>query len=95
MGGDQGTYSMQTGSGTPSIIFDGKAYQTITEPFDGTTQSVLECYDLQTGQTFWERTNVPNPTYIEYGQGAPSVEGATASESITTSLLAISNNQLD
>jgi hypothetical protein len=94
LGGDQGTYSMQSGSGTPSIVFNGKAYQSITEPFDGTTQSVLECYDIQTGQTFWERTNVPTPTYIEYAQGAPSVEGATASESITTSLVAITNNML-
>ncbi len=94
LGGDQGTYSMQSGSGTPSVVFDGKAYQSITEPFDGVTQSVLECYDIRTGQTFWERTGVPTPPYIEYGQGAPSVEGATASESITTSLVAIANNQL-
>ena len=94
LGGDQGTYSMTTGGGSPNIIFQGKGYQSVTKPFDGTTQSVLKCYDIRTGQVIWERTGLPTLTYIEYGEGLPSVAGATASVGITPALVAIANNQL-
>ncbi len=54
-------------SGTdPNIIYDGRCYQTVTKVIDGQTQSVWQCYDLQTGQIYWEKTGVQVPTFITY-----------------------------
>jgi len=94
LGGDNGYVSRTSGGGSPSIIYQGMAYQTVTEPFDGVTQSVWQCYDLRTGEIIWERTGVANPTVIEYGEGLPSTPGATASVGITPALVAMSGNRL-
>jgi hypothetical protein len=51
-GGDQGYESMTSDGGSPNIVYQGKAYETITKPFDGVTQSVWTCYDIRTGQVF-------------------------------------------
>ena len=56
--------------------------------------SVWECYDLRTGQVYWELTDVTAPSFIEYGSGLPSVVGATESVGITPALVAISGNRL-
>ena len=94
LGGDQGYASMTTASGTPTIIYQGKAYQTVTKPFNGVTQSVLQCYDIRTGEIFWERTGVTTPSVIEYGEGLPSVPGANAAVGITPALVSMSDNRL-
>ena len=94
MGGNSGYESMTGGSGTPSVIYNGMAYQSVTKPFNGETQSVLECYDIRTGEIFWEVTGTPAPTVIEYGEGLPSVPGATAAVRNTVSLVAMSGNRL-
>lgn len=71
-GPGEGTYA-----GTPAIIFQGRGYQTITKPFDGVTQTVWQCYDIRTGEVYWERTGVSAPTAITYNKlGASSVPGA-------------------
>jgi len=94
VGGDQGYVSLTSGGGSPDIIYQGRAYQTVTKPFDGVTQSVWQCYDIRTGEIIWERTGVAAPSYIEYGEGLPAVPGATASVGITPALVAISGNRL-
>lgn len=94
LGGDQGYESMTTGSGAPNIIFQGKAYESINKPFAGSTQTVWTCYDIRTGEIIWERTNVATPNIIEYGEGLPSVPGATSAVGTTPALLAISGNRL-
>ncbi len=94
LGGDFGYDSMTTGSGSPSIIYQGMGYQTVTKPFNGVTQSVLQCYDIRTGEIFWERTDAPGPTAIEYSEGLPSVPGATSAVGTSATLIAMSSNRL-
>ncbi len=93
-GGRHGDLSFTSGGGTPSIIYQGRAYQSVTKPFDGVTQSVWQCYDLRTGEVFWERTGVTAPNAIEYAEaGAGAVLGADSSTT-SASLIAISGNRL-
>jgi hypothetical protein len=93
-GGQHEALSFTSGGGTPSIIYQARAYQSVTKPFNGVSQNVWQCYDLRTGAIFWEIAGVAAPSAIEYAQaGAAAVAGA---ESTTTSatLVAISGNRL-
>jgi hypothetical protein len=66
-----------SGASGPTIVFEGRCYQTITEPFNGITQTVWECYDIQTGKIYWDLTNVTRvPTMISYAEPAGPVPGA-------------------
>lgn len=69
-GGSQGINSMTNGGGTPSIIYQGRAYQSYSKPGSGATaQTYWQCYDIRTGELFWERplvTGESAPTAIEY-----------------------------
>jgi len=69
-GGSQGINSMTSGGGTPSIIYQGRAYQSYTKPGSGATaQTYWMCYDIRTGEVFWDRPLVAGesaPTAIEY-----------------------------
>lgn len=80
------------GSGLePSIIFQGRAYQAVTKG----QEQVLQCYDLRTGEIYWEQTDVPVPTTIEYSTGSQPVPGAIPKISTTgVSLIAISGSNL-
>ena len=93
-GGDNAYLSMTSGGGIPNIVYQGRAYQSVTKPFNGETQSVWTCYDIRTGEIFWERTGVSAPAYIEYSYGLPSVPGAEASTGTTASLYRIGGNKL-
>jgi hypothetical protein len=103
LGGDNGIVSLTSGGGNPNIIFQGRCYQTLTKAMptlvNGTVRtlptSVWECYDLRTGQVYWDLTDVTAPSYIEYSSGTESVVGAAAAAAgITPSLVAISGNRL-
>lgn len=93
-----------TGSGNePNIIFQGRCYQTATAvkptTINGTTRnlvvSVFKCYDLRTGQVYWEQTDTPTPTAIEYGTGSLSVPGVIPKFPTTsTSLVYIGGGRL-
>jgi hypothetical protein len=64
-------------SGNPNIVFEGRCYQAITKPFNGITQTVWECYDLRTGEIYWDLTNVTRiPTLISFAENTPPVPGA-------------------
>ena len=80
-GGYTYQYSLTGSSGTPAIIYDGNCYQSITKYFsNGTTGTVFQCYDLRTGQVYWERGDLAvTPTIIEYNPPAPAVGGAGGS----------------
>ncbi|MGB9959113.1 MAG: hypothetical protein ACPLKQ_01145 [Candidatus Bathyarchaeales archaeon] len=84
MGGYMGQISYGAGEGTyadvPSIIFEGRCYQSVTKPFNGVTQTVWQCYDLRTGEIYWERTSVSAPSVIEYTGGGAAVPGAVHSQ---------------
>jgi hypothetical protein len=55
-----GTYT-----GYPSIIYAGRCYCTTTRMINGVPTSVWECYDLRTGQIYWDQVNVTRvPTMI-------------------------------
>jgi outer membrane protein assembly factor BamB len=70
-GSGEGTYA-----GTPTIILQGRCYQSITKVVDGTPTSVWECYDLRTGEIYWDITGVSAPTVVTYNEAVPSVPGA-------------------
>ena len=73
------------GAGNPTIVFQGRCYQTVTKPMtqiiNGTTQSwptsVWECIDLRTGEVIWDLTGISQPPIaINYNFGNPNVPGA-------------------
>lgn len=74
-----------TYAGTPSIIFQGRAYQSINKPMTmmvngsvvSQTTSVWQCYDIRTGKVYWEQTGITQPpTVVTFNQVATSVPGA-------------------
>ena len=79
IGGIMGQRSIDDGGGNPTIIYAGRAYQTITKPVltlvNGTYRlwpsSVWECYDIRTGEVYWDIQGVSAPTEIEYEFGTP------------------------
>ncbi|HLN46494.1 MAG TPA: PQQ-binding-like beta-propeller repeat protein [Candidatus Sulfotelmatobacter sp.] len=77
IGSDQGFVSMTGGGGTPNIIYQGRAFQSYTKPGTGTTaQSYWMCYDIRTGELYWERplvTGESAPTVIEYSGTSASL----------------------
>jgi hypothetical protein len=92
IGGEAGQYSTSGGAGTPSVIYQGRCYQTVTKVM--TVQnltaapptlrlqptSVAECYDLRTGQIYYD---IPvadggiTPTKIAYYKGTGEASGVT------------------
>jgi hypothetical protein len=90
---------------TPSIILDGRGYQTVTKPkADGPSAQVYwQCYDIRTGEIQWERPLYPGeaePTLIEYapsaytlGLGVSGITGLTVKES-APSIMSISGGFL-
>ncbi len=105
MGGDQGVFSPTSSGSTPSIIYEGRCYQTLTksmmQTINGSTQSwptqVWESYDLRTGEVYWDITGVSSniPTAIEYDNtGLPAVEGGFSNSAVSTNLISIANNRL-
>ena len=94
--------SVTTGGGGPNIIYQGRCYQTyqgVLPNSPGTPCTWWQCYDLRTGQVYWNRplaisggTSSPAesaPSYIEYSTGAEAVPGAEAATGVTASLIAI------
>lgn len=74
-----------TYAGTPSIIFQGRAYQAINKPMTTTvngvtvtqTTSTWTCYDIRTGKVYWEQTGITQPpTVVTFNQVGSSVPGA-------------------
>jgi outer membrane protein assembly factor BamB len=57
----------------PSIIFAGRCYQTVPKVFDGVTQNVWQCYDLRTGEIYWEKINSSTFNVAQ----APTIVGYT------------------
>ena len=81
IGGSMGTQtiwaSAQVIYGHPTLIYSGRAYWTTTKVMDGNATSVWECYDIRTGQIYWDRYPVQYPpTMITYDPGLPEIVGA-------------------
>jgi len=63
IGGPTGIYGMTGSPGGPSVIFQGRCYQTYNKPGVG---SVAACYDLRTGQVYYEIPGGRTPTRVVY-----------------------------
>jgi hypothetical protein len=109
IGGQFGYSSIGPGegayAGTPTIIFQGRAYQTITKPMtitlNGVTvtqpTSVWQCYDIRTGQIYWEQTGITQPpTVVTFNAVASSVPGAeqTGQGTNTYSLVYVGSSRM-
>ncbi len=102
IGGETGNYALSGSGGTPSVIFMGRAYQTVTKSIDGLApQSFAECYDVQTGQIYYDILTIASggtgvtPTNINYYLPSLSaVPGEAADTSFQSELYTISGSKL-
>jgi outer membrane protein assembly factor BamB len=96
IGGTAYQYSLSSGGGTPSIIYAGRCYQTMTKVMNGVQTSVYECYNLRTGAVYWDLTGIsPAPTNIYYEKPATGiVAGEAADLGYSVYLVAISGGRL-
>ncbi|HLN46045.1 MAG TPA: hypothetical protein VK209_10100 [Candidatus Sulfotelmatobacter sp.] len=53
IGGPAGQYGTTSSPGTPSVIYAGRIYQTMTVPIDGVPTSAAVSYDLRTGEQYY------------------------------------------
>ena len=103
MGGDPSGY------GYPEIIWEGRAYHTVTKQGASPEGELWwQCYDIRTGELFWEMqapfimaevrgTLVPasvTPTQIEYTIGAIPSGGGFPTHVTESNLIYIGNGQL-
>ena len=103
MGGEQYQTSQSSSPGNPNIIYAGRCYQTVTKPVSVLTSgalrtqstSVWECYDLRTGQVYWDLTDITAPTNILYESPTSNmIPGSEASSGYTVYLVGISGGRL-
>jgi hypothetical protein len=97
------TYQPSSSADTPRIIYAGRCYGTLTKQMltliNGTYRMqpvpVWECYDLRTGQVYWDLTDVIAPTNILYEDfTGTGVIGSKATSGKVVYLVAISGGRL-
>ena len=59
----------------------------------GVSTSVWECYDLRTGEVYWEQTNVPAAQWVIYESGFGAQSGADPQYGRAMFLATISNGR--
>jgi hypothetical protein len=99
IGGTAGQYALGgMGVSVPSVIYNGRCYQTVTMPINGVPTSCAVCYDLRTGEQYYA---IPvsqggvTPSVISYTRAtAVAVEGATESNTYSVDLLAFTSSRL-
>ena len=105
IGGVSGQYSSVSAGVIPSIVFAGRCYASVSVPpepvyINGTWQypssvsavTKWRCFDLRTGEVYWERPVASGetlPTMITYEPGGAEVPGAEAQHTETPYLVAI------
>ena len=95
IGGEQYQYSLSASPGTPSIIFSGRCYQTVSRVINGQIKTCWECYDLRTGEVYWDIESTTAPSFISYEKStAEAVPGATASQGYSVYLVSIAGGRL-
>ena len=107
IGGSAGPYSLGGGAGTPSVIYNGRCYQTMTVPINGIPTSCAVCWDLQTGKQYYAiptTSSTPGalggitPNIISYtppgssGAAVAGEVGAEASGTYSVSLISIASD---
>jgi hypothetical protein len=98
IGGSAGIYSTGGFPSVPSVIYNGRGYQTMTMPVNGVPTSCAVCYDLRTGAQYYA---IPvsqggvTPSVISYTRAtAVAVEGATESNTYSVDLLSFTSSRL-
>ena len=99
IGGEAGQYSIQSQPGTPSVIYLGRCYQTLTVPYNGIPTSCAICYDLRTGEQYY---TIPvsqggiTPTALSYNAPATSnsQDLGTAAGGFTVDLISLTGGRL-
>jgi hypothetical protein len=99
IGGEAGQYSISAQVGTPSVIYLGRCYQTLTVPVNGVPTSCAVCYDLRTSQQYYAipvAQGGTTPTAISYIPPAQTNAQAlgVAASGYTVELITISNGRL-
>jgi hypothetical protein len=75
IGGTEGQKSLSSGGGNPLVVYAGRGYQTLTKVLNGSPTSVWECYDLRTGQVYWDQ---PVPLAVTQTTFGPTVSPPAA-----------------
>ncbi len=75
--------ALTSAGGSPNIVFQGRCYQSIAGVSTSGTgsQNFWQCYDLRTGQVYWQRpvySGETLPAVIEYDTGTSETPGAEA-----------------
>jgi PQQ-like domain len=95
IGGPAGQYGTTSSPGNPSVVYAGRCYQTVTKPSTG---SVAQCYDLRTGEIYYEIAGGITPTDVIYYNPVASSStiagGELASSSWSVELISISGSYL-
>ena len=98
IGGTAGAYSVSGNPGVPSVIYNGRCYQTMTVPVNGVPTSCAVSYDLRTGAQYYAIPTAQGgvtPQVISYTRAtAVAVAGATESNTYSVDLLSLSGNRL-
>jgi hypothetical protein len=100
IGGEAYQYPSSGNPGTPSVIYQGRCYQTMTIPINGLPTSCAVCYDLRTGKQYYAIPTASGgitPNHIAYWYpttaGATStVPGEAADLGLTVDLLVLSGS---
>jgi hypothetical protein len=82
--------------GNPSILFEGRAYQSLNKVLGGVSQTVWECFNIRTGEIYWDVANINQPpTVISYAENTPPVPGALGrTDRTTVSLVYIGSSRV-
>jgi len=94
IGGPAGQYGTTSNPGTPSLVYAGRCYQTMTILINSVPTSCAVCYDFRTGQQYYAIPTASGgvtPTQIAYLDPATT---AGASGSWSVELLSISGGRL-
>jgi hypothetical protein len=93
IGGPVGQYGQTSGVGTPSVIYAGRCYQTMTVPIDGVPTQCAACYDLRTGEMYYAIPTSEGgvtPDHISYLRATgEAVPGATETNTYSVTLMSI------
>ena len=90
IGGTAYFYGTASNPGDPSVIYAGRCYQTYTKPGVG---NVAACYDLRTGEIYYEIPTAQGgvtPSYVAYYPSSTSAASSTWS----AELISISSGRL-
>jgi hypothetical protein len=102
IGGMAGQYGVTSSPGNPTVVYAGRCYQTVTkittQLVNGTYRqlpgSVAQCYDLRTGEIYYEIPTADGgvtPSYLGYLSPA---QDALATSTWSVELLTISGGRL-